>query len=432
MTSRPDSSVNSSAVLRAGAGRAPIELPGELFPIEGLTGVHDALHVRILLLDCGKRIALVSMEMTSLQGEQVARLQSTVADTAGLPPENVWICVTHTFSAPHFVPESKCKIAADRRRNELLWQAVEDAVRAAASQATAGLKEALLGHKSGLCDVNVNRDVPTTEGWWLGCNETGFSDKTVTVLRFEGLDGSLIALVFSHCVRSAVMERPPGADDEALVTADLAGAACAFVEREYGDAAPALFFMGAAGDQAPALAGARFQYVDKHGSAQVKDVDDRGHVIVELLGARLGVEVLRLSRETECRVCTVPLVVERADVEFSGQEMTPTTQIRARKRHVFVTGPNRLERLGIIRIGDVALVGLSPELSCSTGVSIREQSPFAVTLVLTMVNGAAKYMADLSAYDRITYEAMNSPFARGSAERLTEEVTAALLKMVGD
>ena len=29
---------------------------------------------------------------------------------------------------------------------------------------------------------NVNRDIETPEGWWLGVNPTGFSDRTVRVL----------------------------------------------------------------------------------------------------------------------------------------------------------------------------------------------------------------------------------------------------------
>ena len=36
-----------------------------------------------------------------------------------------------------------------------------------------------------------------------------------------------------------------------------------------------------------------------------------------------------------------------------------------------------------------------------------------------------------SAYDRITYEAMNSPFARGSAELLGEKAVGLLRDMAG-
>jgi hypothetical protein len=43
-----------------------------------------------------------------------------------------------------------------------------------------------------------------------------------------------------------------------------------------------------------------------------------------------------------------------------------------------------------------------------------------------MVNGGAKYMADAASYDRITYAAMNSRYARGSAETVANTVLALL------
>jgi hypothetical protein len=43
-------------------------------------------------------------------------------------------------------------------------------------------------------------------------------------------------------------------------------------------------------------------------------------------------------------------------------------------------------------------------------------------MVTTMVNDGAKHMANLSAYNRITYEVPNSPFARGCAELPCDKV----------
>jgi neutral ceramidase len=51
-------------------------------------------------------------------------------------------------------------------------------------------------------------------------------------------------------------------------------------------------------------------------------------------------------------------------------------------------------------------------------------------MVWTVVSGGAKYKPDRSAYDRITYEAMNSPFGRSCAELLTDKLTA-LLRSTG-
>jgi neutral ceramidase len=408
--------------LRAGVGRAEIVLPAELFPFEGFGGVHDALHARVLLLEGHGKVALVSIELTSLPEEQVAALQAIVAGEAGLPPENVWICMTHTFSAPHVVPVRFRRTPVDQDKNSLLSRAVESAVREATSQAVLGMGRARFGYGAGCCNVNVNRDVFTADGWGLGCNETGLSDKSVKVLRLETAEGDPIALLFTYAVQSSVMDEPPTASGKRLVSADLAGAACRFVEQEYGEAVTVLFCEGAAGDQAPSMKGARFQYVGGDGRIRARDVDARGFVVAEMLGARLGAEVLRVSEEVECHVFTDSVIVKRSTVRLPGQKIMETRSIRPTRDYVFASAEDRDEPVEIIRLGDVALVGVRPELCSQTGVSIKEKSPFAETLVLTMVNGSAKYMPDLSAYERISYEAMNSPFARGSAELLCREV----------
>jgi hypothetical protein len=73
----------------------------------------------------------------------------------------------------------------------------------------------------------------------------------------------------------------------------------------------------------------------------------------------------------------------------------------------------------VARIGDTVLAGLQAELNAGTGLDLKAASPFPATCVVTMVNGAAKYMADAGSYDRITYEAMNSRYAKGAAETVT-------------
>ena len=83
----------------------------------------------------------------------------------------------------------------------------------------------------------------------------------------------------------------------------------------------------------------------------------------------------------------------------------------------------------VMRIGELALVGVKPELNCVSGLAVKACSPFEHTLVCTMVNGGAKYMADRTSYDRLTYEAMNSPFGRGAAEKLTRQATELLDRM---
>lgn len=412
-----------SRTLRAGAGRAVIELPMDLFPTEGFIGVHDVLRVRVLLLEGVNQVAFVSIELTSLPGDVISALQQIVRDMAGIPAENVLVFVTHTFSAPHFLPKQFCKYPADHQRNELLFHVIKNAVMLATSKAIAKMQAARFGYKTGLCNVNVNRDVPTADGWWLGSNETGPSDKSVLVLRFETLLGDPIALLFSYGVQPSVMDEPPNPDSDRMVTADLAGAASRFLEKQYGGSVTALFCLGAAADQAPSLKGAKFQYVDRNGRVQVEDIDEEGFIVAKLLGRRLGIQVLQTSEKIKCQTLTDPIDIKKGLVRCPGQKMAMDIHsLRPTKQYDFISAEDREEPVEIVRLGNVALVGVRPELCCQTGLNIKTQSPFPETMVLTMVNGGAKYMPGRTAYDRITYEAMNSPFGRGSAELLTDKV----------
>ena len=62
------------------------------------------------------------------------------------------------------------------------------------------------------------------------------------------------------------------------------------------------------------------------------------------------------------------------------------------------------------------------------GNFLHQAMQHRTVLVFTMVNGAAKYMAPKEAYASNKYEAMNSPFAEGSAERLCDGVLKVLHK----
>ena len=49
--------------LFAGAGCGTIHFPDALFPMEGFRAIHDAPIARVLALECGKKAALVSLEL---------------------------------------------------------------------------------------------------------------------------------------------------------------------------------------------------------------------------------------------------------------------------------------------------------------------------------------------------------------------------------
>jgi neutral ceramidase len=83
--------------------------------------------------------------------------------------------------------------------------------------------------------------------------------------------------------------------------------------------------------------------------------------------------------------------------------------------YTYATGPDINFPVVLMRIGDVVIVGIQPELGSSVGAQIKAQSPFPHTIVAVMVDGGAKYMVDAQSYDHFTNEARGSQFAQGAA-----------------
>ncbi|MFI8794146.1 hypothetical protein [Streptomyces sp. NPDC055105] len=65
---------------------------------------------------------------------------------------------------------------------------------------------------------------------------------------------------------------------------------------------------------------------------------------------------------------------------------------------------------------------MAPELSTDTALDIKKHSPFAHTAVLSMLEGGSKNLAEAKSYARITYEAVDSSYAKGSAETVAAKI----------
>lgn len=413
--------------LRAGAGKSPIEIPDRFLPTEGFTCIHDNLYTRVLLLENGSsRVALAVVDLTSMPAHLIDGRKQIVSRMGAVDPSGIWICTSHTFSAPHYRPEVMLTSNEEKEKNGLLLQAIDKSLGNAAAQAKGGLQPAKLGYGAGQCGVNVNRDIPTSDGWWLGGNDQGTSDKEVSVIRIESLAGKPIAVCANYAVQSSVMNEAIMEDGGKPITSDLFGSAARHVEQRYGSGCVALFTVGAAGDQEPFLTANRHT-VDQKGAAARADIHGAGFYLMELLGERLGDRVFRICEQICCTQVSPVLQTASGQVRCSGQAIPQSIRdIHATKQYTYQSGKDLDVPIWIMQIGDMELVGVQVEFTCKTGLEIKKRSPFPHTMVLTMVNGAAKYMADEESYNRITYEAMNSKFAKGSAEKAEKKILSML------
>ena len=95
--------------MRAGAGKSEIILKDDYLEIENFAVVHKTLNARALVIESGRTLVILSIEITSLPNEGAEDLKDMIARKYGVKKEGIWICVTHTFSAPHLLPDSVLK-----------------------------------------------------------------------------------------------------------------------------------------------------------------------------------------------------------------------------------------------------------------------------------------------------------------------------------
>ena len=175
--------------LRAGAAKVDITPSAAELPRNNL-GVLDHLYARAIVLENGTTsAALITLDAGAIPDPLWQTVSSQIEKELGIPTQRILLTATHTHSG-----------AGARGSN--FSQKVVDAVRLA----TQRLTPARIGEGTGVSFINVNHQVvdPKTGRWWEGANYDGPSDKTVAVLKVEGLDGSPIAVYYNYAVHAVL------------------------------------------------------------------------------------------------------------------------------------------------------------------------------------------------------------------------------------
>ncbi|MGN1003919.1 MAG: hypothetical protein ACI4O5_03705 [Oscillospiraceae bacterium] len=418
--------------LRAGAGRAEIRFPAALFPLEGFQGVHDDPAARVLLLDCGERAAIACLELVMLSPDGIDAVKQKIGAATNTKPEHIWVHTTHAITTPH-APHAPMgmggiplEISEEEKRTleekRALYQtALLDAVGEAAEGAARTLQSARMGVGTGTCRVNVNRDVCTDFGWWIGFAPEGPSDHTAAVLCFESTAGAPIASLISYGLKPCAIDNSEMDQGTRLVSSDVPGLACKLLEEQFG--APCLFAMSAAGDQVP-LRQAWYDVVEPDGTLRKVDLGvQEGLAIVGDLGRQMAREIAPILEETRCGECMPRIKLDAGHIDWPGKARAE--QVLTREARYTREGMQRVDVL-TMTIGDVALVGLKPELNMVTQTQLQAASPYGHTLVVSMVNGGQKYMPDRTSYEHGTWEAQSAPVMPGAAEAWVEKTVQIL------
>lgn len=417
----------------AGAGKSEIHYPMDIFPFQDgpdlWTGIHDTPSVRAVLIDCAKKVLLISLEVVLLDREMERQIKADAVERTGVPEEQIWVMVTHAVSTPHFIVKKQ----EDLKEDALLFRMranILEAAKAAVVQAKNNVQDAFIGFGCGTCRANVNRVIQTGDGWWLGSGEEWPADHSVPVVRIDGKNQQPIAILYNYNCELAVMDKAIMSDGGRHVTADLAGAASRFIESEYDDEVVALFLPGVSTDQGPAYKAVR-TVRGRNGSYRSVDIKENGWILLELEGERLGEQVLVTAEQIQCEIPSRPVQLEHRTFWFQGQKLQglPNPNKGPVREWPFLPDQDRTRSVEVMVLEDTVFVSVGG-IGIETAEKIKKGSPFADTVILADLNGGAKrlptdgrkYMAEEHMYQKVSFQARNSEFAVGSAEKMLEDV----------
>lgn len=418
--------------LQAGAARVDITPPADpAYPAIG-GFEQEKLYLRAIVVDNGDtKAVLIGADLGGINEDVWAEASQRIADELAIPVANIIITPTHTHS--DFPANATTAPGTPRYGSDF----VADRALEAVQEAMERMESARVGFEAGEVDLNVNRDAIDLETrlWTQAANWEAPADKTVGVLTFMGTDGQPIAAYFNYGMH------PVSGYLAGFVSGDFAGAATRYVEQAFGDDTVAVFAQNASGNLNPRWlrpgtnAIASRSGHEFHGFEEIRETVEAplrnkevepvvtdpevGRQLAnyqDALGVILGEEVIRVMSHTEGL---------QDDPDIWGQQTTLTCPGRSRLDTVregapgqYEPGPDVAIRLGVLGIGDTAVVTTNGEVYTEIGQRVLAESPLAKTMYVTLANGRAEsgYIPDDASFGHQTFQVLGSRLLPGCAE----------------
>ena len=372
-----------------------------------------------------------------------------ILEAVALPAERVLFAVTHTHAAPPLTRPEPHWAGGDLLA--AYHHTIHEAAIRAARDAIARLQPASLEFHTGSCRLAANRDLAehrTAAGDRVasarvvcGYNPDGPADDTLLVGRLTAASGRPLATLVNYACHPTTL-----AWENDLVSPDYVGAMRETIEAATAGA-PAVFLQGASGELAP-----RYQYV---GDPAVADAHGRelAHAALATLfamgppGERLAFDRVvesgaplavwrRARRGPEPSACVV--AARRAVVDLPLKQWPTAAELvaeiaacpdravaerlrrRLRIREALGDGATYPFEIWGWRLGDALVLGTMAEAYSQIQRRVRAEFPERAVVWLNLVNGGVGYLPPSDLYDIDIYPAWQTPFDRGSLERVEE------------
>ncbi len=409
-----------AAKLRAGAAEVDITPPpgvsmnGVISRPGPITGVHDRIFARALVLDDGAlKLAIVVCDLCIVDQDTFDLAKQRVAELIKLPMNRMLISATHTHAAPR-VPFGRVGPDDDQYYAVLVEKIAQAVVRAEKNLAPANIgwtsfqKPEYVKCRRSLCkpgSVGPNpfgeagEQVKSVAGkGGVILEPAGPVDPEFSIISVRHQDGAPLAVLGNYSVHYC------GGYQRGLVSADYFGAYSRWLRKNLptGDGHPPVVAMmsnGTSGNtgaiQGVAL-GRRppFERIDLAGRALAEQtlrlldgIAYRQDVSLDMAEKRLELGVRRPDAK---RLAWAEAVLAQPK---NAKQIHPWTRIYAGEALALSKLPPTVSlKLQALRIGDLAIVGIPCEPFAETGLAIKAASPMSDTIVMGLANGEFGYL----------------------------------------
>jgi hypothetical protein len=425
--------------LRVGAAATNITPPNGIpmagyYAVRLADGTLDDLFAKAIVFEQdGAKAAVVAVDLVTLPRYTVEEARKLIAQSTGVPGENVMISATHSHTGPLLSGGSTRNSAygGDMEIAKTYTASLPAKIADAVKHAETALVPAKLSSATGREEsLPFNRRYVMkdgTVGWNPGklnpniVRPAGPTDPAVPVVYAESVDGRPLATYVNFAMH---LDTTSGL----RFSADYACALSRLLAQVRSPEMLTLFTIGCAGDV-------------NHMNFSIKD-PQKGPGEATRIGTILGAEVIktytRLSSvhtaapRVRHEIVKLPLpTLAPGDVEKAralatrsgagGKEPTFLEKVWAFKV-LDVYGrdgrPQDVE-VQVIALGDeLAWVGLPGEIFVELGLAIKQGSPFKQTIIAELANGSIGYIPTKRAYAEGNYEPISARCGEGSGEML--------------
>lgn len=405
--------------LRAGAAAVDITPPigvsldGVISKNGPVTGIHDRLFARALVLDDGQeRIAICVNDLCMVERRYFDRAKNIINQKTGFAMNRILMTSTHTHAAPR-VPYGRVG-----KLDDAYYDTLVNLIAQAVIQAQENLKPARIGWgsfdagkyaacrrflaKKGSVSMNpfgvAGDQIKSVSGRSQHVIQPAAPiDPQCSILSVQHLDGTPLAILGNMSIHYC------GGYQKGQISADYFGSYARHLAKKLKKHNTHPPFVGMLSNGTSGNIGAvmkqdrrkyaAFEWIEESG----KQFADQTLNVIQNLDYKSNLKLAMLEQELD-------LKVRRPDADRLAWAQTilanPQQKTAHRWSKIYANEAIELSKypktesiiIQAIRIGDLGIVGLPCEVFTETGLAVKRQSPFAATFSMELANGSSGYL----------------------------------------